>query len=134
MSWPAAGSSRSRWRPSALGRAHAATSNLTSSGRSVSVASPGDGGREAAAGEDFESEVAASFGPFVALFDQHGPYEADDRVAVGEDPDHIRAAADLPVQLLVGYIPSTAPCYGYLAGAFWSLCSTWLDMVSGVAI
>jgi len=40
----------------------------------------------AAAGQDVESEVAAAFGPFVCLFRQGGADEADDGVAVGEDP------------------------------------------------
>ena len=53
------------------------------------------------AGENVESEVAAAFGPFVVLLGQDGADEPDDRVAVGEDPDHVGAAADLPVEPLV---------------------------------
>lgn len=42
-------------------------------------------GVDAAAGEDFESEVEAAFGPFVCLLGQDGPDQADDGVAGGED-------------------------------------------------
>ncbi len=42
---------------------------------------------EAAAAQDIEAEVAAAFGPHVVLLDEHGPDEADDTVAFGEDPD-----------------------------------------------
>src|SRR3712207_9370644 len=55
-------------------------------------------GSDAAAGEDVEAEVAAAFGPFVVLLGQHGADQADQRVAVGEDADHVGAAADLPVE------------------------------------
>ena len=41
----------------------------------------------------FQAEVAALFG-------QHGPDEADDRLAVGEDTDHVGAAAGLTVEPL----------------------------------
>jgi hypothetical protein len=44
-------------------------------------------GGGAAAGQDVESEVAATFGPFVVLLGQDGAHQADDRGAVGEDPD-----------------------------------------------
>jgi len=37
-------------------------------------------------GDDVESEVAASFGPLVVLFGEHGADESDDGLAVGEDP------------------------------------------------
>ena len=36
-----------------------------------------------AAGEEFESEVAAAFGPFVGLLGQDGADESDDGLAVG---------------------------------------------------
>jgi hypothetical protein len=54
----------------------------------------GDQG-ESGLGEDLESEVAAAFGSFVVLFGEHGADEADDGVAVREDPDRVGAAADL---------------------------------------
>ena len=56
---------------------------------------------QAAIGEDVESEVAASLGPFVGLFGEDGADETSDRVAVGEDPEAVGAAADLAVQSLV---------------------------------
>jgi hypothetical protein len=43
-------------------------------------------------GEDFQSHVAAGFGPFVVLLGQHRADQADDRVAAGEDADHVGAA------------------------------------------
>jgi hypothetical protein len=49
-------------------------------------------------GEGFDAEVAASFDPFVVLFGEDGADEADQRFPVGEDADHVGAAADLPVQ------------------------------------
>jgi hypothetical protein len=51
-------------------------------------------------GEDLDAHVAALFGPFVGLLGQHGADEADDRCPVGEDADHVGAAADLLVQPL----------------------------------
>lgn len=59
------------------------------------VSGVGDEG-EPAAGEDVEAEVAAALGPFVGLLGQDGADEADDRVAVGEDPDGIGAAVKPP--------------------------------------
>src|SRR5699024_10609275 len=47
---------------------------------------------EAAAGEDVESEIASSFGPFVGLFGQDRADEADDRLAGGEDAHGVGAA------------------------------------------
>jgi hypothetical protein len=38
------------------------------------------------------------FGPFVGMLGQDGGDEAEDRVAVGEDADHVGAAADLFVR------------------------------------
>ena len=67
------------------------------------VSGVGDGS-DAAAGEDVEAEVAAAFGPFVVLLGEDGADEADDRVAVGEDADHVGAAADLAVEPLGGVI------------------------------
>ena len=62
----------------------------------------------AAAGQDVEAEVAAAFGPFVGLFGQDGADEADDRVAVGEDPHDVGAPADLAIQALDGYLERLA--------------------------
>ena len=51
-------------------------------------------------GEGVEAEVAAGLGPFVVLFSEDSSDEADDGVAVGEDPNDVAAAADLPVESL----------------------------------
>src|SRR6266542_1520593 len=56
---------------------------------------------QAGLGEDFQAHVAALFGPFVGLFGWQGADEADDGGPVGEDPDHVGAAADLFVQALL---------------------------------
>jgi hypothetical protein len=63
----------------------------------VGVGEDGD----AASGQDLESEVAASFGPFVGLFGEDGADQSDDGLAGGEDPDDVGAAADLAVEPLV---------------------------------
>jgi len=55
----------------------------------------GRGAEGLCSGEDVEPEVAAAFGPFVVLLGQDGADEADERVPVGEDADHVGAAADL---------------------------------------
>mgnify|MGYP001170125175 CR=1 FL=1 len=68
----------------------------------------GGSGGGSAAGEDFEAEVAAAFGPFVGLLGQDGADEADDRVAVGEDADGVGAAADLAVEAFGGYLEPLA--------------------------
>ena len=68
----------------------------------------GGSGGGSAAGEDFEAEVAAAFGPFVGLLGQDGADEADDRVAVGEDADGVGAAADLAVEAFDGYLEPLA--------------------------
>ena len=57
---------------------------------------------ELGAAEDLESEVAAAFEPFIGLFSQDRTDEADDRIAVGEDRDGVRASADLAVEALLG--------------------------------
>jgi hypothetical protein len=49
-------------------------------------------------GEYLEAHVSALFGPFVGLFGQDGADRADDRGPVGEDTDHVGAAADFLVQ------------------------------------
>jgi hypothetical protein len=48
---------------------------------------------DATFGQCLEAHVAASFGPLIGLLGQHGADEADQRVAAGEDPDHVGAAA-----------------------------------------
>ena len=55
-------------------------------------------------GEQFEAHVSTLLGPFVGLFGQDRTDEADDRGAVGEDPDDVGAAADLLVQPFPGYL------------------------------
>ena len=52
-------------------------------------------GAHAGAGENVESEVAASFGPFVRLLGEDGADEAGDAIAVGEDANGVGAAANL---------------------------------------
>lgn len=66
-----------------------------SSGVGSVVTAPGLLGADySAAGEDFEPEGAAAFGPFVGLFDQDCADEEDERVAVAEDPDPNRYCAN----------------------------------------
>lgn len=48
--------------------------------------------------ESFQAHVAPLHRPFVVLLEQDGTDQANDRGLVGEDPDHIGAALDLPVQ------------------------------------
>ena len=55
------------------------------------------------------AEVAAAFGQFVVLLGQDGADEADDRVPVGEDADHVGAAADLLVEPFVGVVRPDLP-------------------------
>jgi hypothetical protein len=65
---------------------------------------------DAAAGEDLKPEVAATLGPLVGLFSQHGSDEADDGVAGREDPDCVGAAPDLSVEPLGGVVgPDLGP-------------------------
>src|SRR4051794_35319402 len=67
-------------------------------------------GHGLALGQEVESEVAAAFGPLVVLLGEDGADQADDRWAVGEDADHVGAAADLAVEPLVGVVgPDLAP-------------------------
>jgi hypothetical protein len=42
-------------------------------------------------------EVAPSFDPLIVLLGEHGADEADQGVAVGEDPHDVCAPADFPV-------------------------------------
>ena len=70
----------------------------------------GAGRGDAGAGEDVQAEVAAAFGPFVVLLGQDGADEADQGVPAGEDPDHVGAAADFPVQPFLRVVaPDLAP-------------------------
>ena len=66
-------------------------------------------GWEAGFGEDVEAEVAALFGPFVVLLGQDGTDQPDQRGPVGEDPDDIGAAPDLPVQPFLGIVGPDLP-------------------------
>jgi hypothetical protein len=69
----------------------------------------GDGG-DAGPGQDVEAQVAAAFGPLVVLLGQDGADEADQGGAVGEDPDHVGAPADLAVEPFLGVVrPDLAP-------------------------
>jgi hypothetical protein len=63
----------------------------------------GDGGG-AGPFEDFETEVAAALDPLVVLLGEHRSDQADKGVTVREDPDHVGAAADLPVQPFLGIV------------------------------
>src|SRR3954447_20124676 len=47
--------------------------------------------------------------PFVVLLSEHCADEADHRVAVGEDADHVGAPADLPVQTFGGVVAPNLP-------------------------
>ena len=72
----------------------------------------GDAGGQYGAGvlEGLQAEVAALLGPLVVLFGQDRPDQSDDRVAVGEDAHDVGAAADLPVEALVGVVgPDLTP-------------------------
>src|SRR5918994_7456920 len=69
----------------------------------------GLGGGGAALGEDVEADVAAGLGPFVVLLGEDRADEADQGVAVGEDADDVGAAADLPVEPLVGIVGPDLP-------------------------
>jgi hypothetical protein len=84
----------------------------TSSGDGVAI----DDG-QAALGQDVEADVAAHLSPLVVLFGEHGADEPDDRVAVGEDPDDVGAAADLSVQ-------------PFLVESAWARCRSLLRSVS----
>ncbi len=84
--------------------------------------------------EQFHTHVAALFGPFVGLLGQDRADQADDRRAVGEDPDDVGAAADLLVQSLLGVIaPDLAPDLvreagereQVVAGGVERTCSSW---------
>ncbi len=71
----------------------------------------GDGG-EAGAGEDVEAEVAAAFGPLVVLLGEYRADEADEGVAVGEEPDDVGAPADFAVEPFDRYLEPLAGCPG----------------------
>jgi hypothetical protein len=50
---------------------------------------------DAAAGEEFEAEVVAAFGPFIGALGRDRTDETDDGLARGEDRDGVGASADL---------------------------------------
>jgi hypothetical protein len=60
-------------------------------------------------GQGVRAEIAAGFGPFVVLFGEDGPDEADDALAVGEDSDDVGAAADLAVEAFGGVVGLDLP-------------------------
>src|SRR5215217_6431562 len=64
---------------------------------------------ESALGESVEAEVAALLGPFIVLLGKDRADQPDQGGAVGEDALHIGAAADLPVQPLLGVVGPDLP-------------------------
>lgn len=72
------------------------------------------------AGEDLEAKISAAFNPFVVLFGQHGPDQADDGGPVGEDAHDISPAPNLSIEALLRIIrPNLAPdLLGNGAGRF----------------
>jgi hypothetical protein len=54
--------------------------------------------------QDVQADVAAHLGPFIVLLGQHRADEADQAVAVREDPDNVGAATDLAVEPLRRYL------------------------------
>jgi hypothetical protein len=50
------------------------------------------------------AEVAAALVPRVVLFGENRADQADQSVAVGKDPEHVGAAASLPIQTLPGIV------------------------------
>ena len=58
-----------------------------------------DGGIIAQRGDGFQAHVPCALdGPFVVLLQQQGTDQADHRLFVGEDPDHVAAALDLAIE------------------------------------
>jgi hypothetical protein len=75
----------------------------------VAVSAGVDDG-EAGLGEDVEAEVAAALDPVVVLLGEHGADQPDQGGSVGEDADHVGAAADLAVEAFLGVVgPDLAP-------------------------
>lgn len=66
----------------------------------------GNGG-EWAMGEDFESDVTLGLEPLVGLCREDGSEEADDGIAVGEEPDSVGAAASEALGGVIG--PDVSP-------------------------
>jgi hypothetical protein len=57
-----------------------------------------------------DAHVAPGDGPFAALFDEHGAYEAGDCFAVGEDAHDVGAASEFFVEVFLGVVgPDLAP-------------------------
>jgi hypothetical protein len=52
-------------------------------------------------GEHVETEIAAPLDPLIVLHGEDGSDEADQRGAVGEDPDHIGSPADFLIEALL---------------------------------
>jgi hypothetical protein len=65
--------------------------------------------RFAAGGEYFQAHVAARFGPFVILLGQHRADQADDRVAAGEDADHVGPPANFLIEALLRVVRPDLP-------------------------
>ena len=65
--------------------------------------------RRRALGEEFGAHVAAGDGPLVVLFGEDRADEADDGVAVGEDPDDVGAASEFLVQPFLGVVRPDLP-------------------------
>jgi hypothetical protein len=63
-----------------------------------------------AGGEYFRSHVAAGFGPFVVLLGQDRADEADDRVAVREDPDDVGSSPYFLVEAFLRYLEPQPMC------------------------
>src|SRR5436309_593447 len=55
------------------------------------------------------AEMAAAFGPFVARLREHGAEQADQRVAVGKDAEHVGAPADLAAEPPAGVVGPDLP-------------------------
>jgi hypothetical protein len=69
-------------------------------GRGALVGGGFEGG--GGAGHHVQADVAAHLGSLVVLLGQHRADETDQRLAVGEDVDDVGAAADLPLEPLLG--------------------------------
>jgi hypothetical protein len=68
-------------------------------GRSAGDSRKADSGIIAQRRDGFQCYVAGPLdGPFIVLFEQDRAYEANDRVFVGEDADHLGAPLDLAVE------------------------------------
>lgn len=67
-------------------------------------------GRRLCSGEDVAAEGSASVGRYIVVLCYKVTNYADDRGAVGINPDDIGAAADLPVEAFIGVVmPDALP-------------------------